>query len=319
MSKREPSLGHFINEKLTEMTCYGQSKHRAKIEGKLAWLEQHGSLEGWNPALVEDKIFARSTRRTYAVAGIAFAKWCKSEKNINKASQVTRQIAAEYLVYLDNALKSDGARYSPYTVSGRMTFLNKVFKFKFTKKELGLRERNQEEVIRGKNRILGERELAKNQDQIDIVIAIGCRKLSFNKLYPGDFILQNGKAMAANLKEKGGKYRIAPILPCMRARVKSILDQASPEGRLFPIIDKNIGYHIYRDEYAKKLATELQQSYTKTGKLDLDGYDCSCLVSETYKGKKNNKKKYGLDIEVAAAVSGALGHGRLDVLKSYLY
>lgn len=50
----------------------GQSKHSAKQASREAWLKEHGSLKGWNPAKA-DGIYSRGTMATYigAVSGLA--------------------------------------------------------------------------------------------------------------------------------------------------------------------------------------------------------------------------------------------------------
>ena len=317
MKKREPSLSHYIYSKLKEMIAFGESKHGHKQKCRAEWLKSHGTLEGFNPARNDNKIFSVETKRTYTNAGKDFVSWCK-KKGVNRPSQVDRNLGKEYLVYRNNAIKPNGDRYSAWTVSRDMSFLNKVFKFNFTKSELGLRERKKEDIKRGRDRELTQTEIKKNYNQINIVKATGCRKASLPRLRKNDFVFRDKTPMAVWLREKGGKRRLAPVLPQYRSWLTTILDPLSEEEKVFGKIDKNIGYHVYRKQYANNLASLLQKCYAENGEIELDGYDCRHLINLSNTDQKNGEIRYGLNKEIAGAVSGALGHNRLDVLASYL-
>lgn len=315
MGHQERSISNYINVELGNMAAYGQSKHAAKMASKKAYFAEHGNLKGWNPAKIDGKIYSKKTMETYKKAGKHFTAWLK-EQGLIRPSQIDRTIASLYL-------KDREARgMSPWTISRDMAMINKVWKYDLSKAELGLKSRCIEDITRSragmnpKDRSLYE----KYADQIKITEGCGTRRMSITIITKDDFIFnKEGIPVQLKLVEKNGRSRIAPILPSHRQAIKVILDRAPDSGPIFGKYSKNINNHYFRGEYAKELAQALQEKYAKTGKLDLDGLSVDYLVNLRGKDAMGDGSRYGLDKSVAGAVSGALGHNRLEVLKHYLY
>ena len=84
-----------LQNRLSKQARFGQSKHEAKQAAREAYLKEHGTLEGYNPAKV-DGIFSIGTMETYRAAMQPFAEWC-SAHNVKNARQITEAHAAAYL------------------------------------------------------------------------------------------------------------------------------------------------------------------------------------------------------------------------------
>ncbi len=319
MGHSERSLGNYINHELGKMSAYGESKHEAKKASREAYLTEHGNLKGWNPAKIDGKIFAKETMETYRKAGRHFEKWLK-EQGLTKPSQVNRAVASLYLK------DRESRGMSAWTVSRDMAMINKVWGYDLNKAEMELKSRQLGDIKRSRGGINPKhaRQYEKNANQIEITKACGTRRQSITIIEKTDFVFdKNGMPIQLKLigdkSEKGGRPRIAPILPAHRQAVKEILDKAPDHGPIFKEYDKNINNHYFRGEYAKELAKTLQEEYTRTGKLNLGGVSLDYLVHLRGKDAKGDGLRYGLNKEVAGAVSGALGHNRISVLKNYLY
>ena len=315
MSRNGGNLKHDMMERLDNMRCFGESKHEAKQEARKEYLAEHGNLEGWNPGSVPGKIFAMNTHDTYKDGAAVFADYAK-ENGINKYRQVDSELCKSFLRHEVEIGKST------WTVSVEMSALNKIFDFGLTKKNCDLPDRQLKDITRsrgGLEELKAERKgtLEENQDQITMTRGTGMRRESMTEITPGRFSYgEDGLVNRVFLIEKGGKERTAPILPQYREAITQIVERAKPEEKIFDEYDHHINNHFLRGEYAKELASEL----SKSKDLNLMGLDCSYLVN--LKGKdleRKSGKAYGLDLEVAAAVSGALGHNRISVLAHYLY
>lgn len=77
-----------LQNRLSKLACFGQSKHKAKQAAKAAYLKEHGNLDGYNPAKV-DGIFSIGTMETYRAAMQPFAEWC-STHNVKNAGRSPR-------------------------------------------------------------------------------------------------------------------------------------------------------------------------------------------------------------------------------------
>lgn len=314
MGHGERNIKNHIYHMLGEKAMYGCSKHEAKQESRNAYLKENENLKGWNPAKAEG-IYSLKTMHTYQDAGRSFAEWCKAQ-GITKPSRVDREVAGFYL------RDRETQELSAWTISRDMAMLNKVWNLNLSKAQLGLKERKLKGVKRSRGGLDPKMEslYQKYKSQMDIARATGSRRQMITVLEFKDFVFKNGKPVAVKFnRDKGGKSRIAPILPEYQERVADILKNAKHEGPIFSYYSKNINNHYLRGDYAKKLADKLSESFRRTGKLEINGYDCSYLVKLSKKDMQIEGLRYGLDKEVSAAVSGALGHNRIDVLASYLY
>lgn len=62
-----------LQNRLSKLARFGQSKHEAKQAAREAYIKEHGTLAGYNPAKVEG-IFSLGTAETCRAAMQPFAK-----------------------------------------------------------------------------------------------------------------------------------------------------------------------------------------------------------------------------------------------------
>ena len=217
-----------LQNRLSKLVRFGKSKHEAKQVAREAYIKEHGTLEGYNPAKV-DGIFSIGTMETYRAAMQPFAEWCSAHK-VKNAAQITRAHAATYL------LEREAKGLSSWTVSRDMAAINQVLGFDLSKQELGLRARKKSEISRSREEMENDgRRFSKFQDQITGAKACGCRRASITRITPNDCV-RNGKGQVVGIRlvEKGGKERIAPVLNAYKERVTLHRGQG-PGSRQAPV------------------------------------------------------------------------------------
>ncbi|MCQ5129578.1 site-specific integrase [Butyricicoccus faecihominis] len=302
-------LNKSLQHRLSELARFGQSKHKAKQLAKADYLARHGNLKGWNPAKVEG-IFSIKTMETYRAAIETAANWFHSHGYKSVAS-ITPEVCKSYL----KDRESKGL--SAWTISRDMAALNKCFNYSLCKSDIGLRERLQSEVIRSREVTESDnRDFTKFSDAITIALSCGCRRQSVKQLRPADFLRNTqGMVYAVQLHEKGGKDRIAPILNNYKKKVTEIVNRLQHDNNiLFTKYDSHIDNHDFRAVYAASLLHQLEEERAEG--LPLCGGDFDVLRKNcNLRGRDISDKKYrGHDRDIMGAVSGSLGHNRLDVV-----
>ena len=301
-----------LQNRLSKLARFGQSKHEAKQAAREAYFKEHGNLEGYNPAKV-DGIFSLGTMETYRAAMQPFAKWLSAHK-VKNAAQITKAHATAYL------REREAAGLSSWTVSRDMAAINKAMGFDLSKKELGLRQRKKAEITRSREETENDRRrFGRFQDQITVAKACGCRRASITRITPNDCV-RNSRGQVVGIRgvEKGGKERIAPVLNAYKEQVTAIVNGTQDASKpLFTAYDSHIDNHRFRAEYCAALLRQLEQEQSQ-GKpwfggdlssqnyIHLSGRDRHC--GETYRGHAT---------KVVAAVSGAMGHNRLEIIFSH--
>lgn len=314
-----------LQHRLGKMAKFGQSKHEAKQEARAAYLREHGDLKGWNPSKVEG-IFGIGTMETYRAAMEDFSKWC-AEKGINNANRISRNDGILYL------REREAQGISAWTISRDMSALNKVFDYGYTKKEVGLRERQQEDVKRSREACDHDRHAHEERykDQMDFARACGCRRQSVERVQYGDLVWNNGRVVAVHLTEKGGKERTAPILneykdriteiaKAMEERHDEMVDGDLRGARIFDEYGKLIDNHALRAEYAAGLLHQLEQERAEGKPLCEGDFNVERLCNLRGRDISDDPTYKGHDRDICGMVSGALGHNRLEVVfSSYNY
>ena len=181
---------------------------------------------------------------------------------------------------------------SAYTVSKDMAALNKLFNFKITKNDAGIKQRTYKAITRSRG--VKDHDNKYNpqnyKEQILFARASGCRRESVLKVEPIHFIWENGLPVKVNLKEKGGKKREAHILKVYQEALKNIILSKEMAKPLFEKYTDKIDNHAFRREYAKARYKEIL-------------------------GDREGKKDYrSYDKDVLEVLTKDLGHNRLDVV-----
>jgi len=314
-----------LQHRLSTMARFGQSKHEAKQTARAEYIKAHGDTRGWNPSKVEG-IYGIGTMETYRAAMEDFSKWCAAH-NVGKAEKITRETGAQYL----KEREAEGK--SAWTVSRDMSAINKVFGYGFTKKELGLSDRRQEDVKRSREDCQHDRYAHQERyaEQMTFARACGCRRQSIEQVRYENLVWKNGRVVAVQLTEKGGKTRTAPVLNEYKDRITELAhqveerhdDMEGPLGkeRLFlGEYSHMVDNHSLRAEYAANLFRQLEAERAAGVPLCEGDFQVERLCNLRGKDRSDDPQYKGHDRDICGMVSGALGHNRLEVVfTSYAY
>lgn len=310
----EKALAH----NLLAQSKMGQSKHLAKQVSREAWLATHGSLKGWNPAKA-DGIYSRGTMATYIGAVSGLARYA-AEHGARRPADLTAQMGADYL----KAMHAEGQ--SAWSIATAAAALNKAMGWDLSPAALGLPSRRKADIARSRiPRVHDNRDFSAFADQIAMAKATGIRRQSMLVIKPTDCVRDSqGTVIGVAVVEKGGRHRVAPVLAACRADVTRIVDQAiqahGEDAPLFNRYDPHIDNHRYRAEYAGALLHQLEDERTSGRPLFGGAFELGDYAHLRGKDVRRRAVTQGHDTDLLAAVSGALGHARIDVvLKHYLY
>lgn len=309
MAKKKSVERLFRNE-LSNKIAFGQSKHKDKQELKFGQSTY--------------KIYSFSTYNTYTKEVEQYAKWLLNEKGISKIKDIheTEQYAKEYIQYRLNC------DVSVYTVKMERSALGMLYSQPI---DIKMPVRNNKNITRSRHYCEYEKHISrtgKHKDIFTIACACGCRRKDISKLTVNSFIEKEGHLFVKMIQSKGGRDRIAPVVPALYNDVKAILEKTKHEDRekLFDVIPQKIDVHSLRREYTQSIYTAFVQDrgfrdvYFKIANIpnrheykvyrDKEG---NTKVKEVkavlYKDRDNNI----FDRNDLYAVSQALGHNRLDV------
>ena len=134
----------------------------------------------------------------------------------------------------------------------------------------------------------------------------------------------NGTVIGVHVTEKGGRHRIAPVRNDYRQKITDIVDKAAMENGedspIFARYDKHIDNHRFRAEYAAALLHQLEDERAAGQPLFGGAFRLSDYCHLRGKDAKRKAVTSGHDTDLLGAVSGALGHNRLEIItRHYLY
>lgn len=290
----------------------GKSRHTAKNQAREE-LQKQNPEKGVSAVLVRvDTIHSINTYTTYIEHASHFVDWCINEKGINKYTSLNKiePLAKEYLQHREEEGKS------LYTLKSEKAALGKLYgheiNYKFKE------ARTIDKITRSRNR--EEKEMfkhfseEKNKDLITICKATGGRREDIAKLTPACFFTDDKGHMFVSFEQsKGGRDRIAPVLPAYQEQVKEFINTKEKTEPLFDKVHSACDVHSYRREYAQELYTlvcdnkELQKDYLNTYPSRDGG------VYDTYYGRGDKENRFSGLKDNIYIVSEALGHNRLEV------
>ena len=317
------TVAHGVDRRINEMIHLGMKKSEMIELIKEERLAEGYTLQEWEECkqhFIQNNEYIRSINSIEKLRQSAkpFVAWAES-KNL-KYEKITREHLCEYLQYRNSQ------NLSAWTLSSDLSFCRKIFgEHELTKKELGLPSRKISQVARAKSPELSARPrlYAKTDVQLQTMLcsATGMRRASLLAVTPSAFIRhpETNEIIRCRLLEKGGKYREAYVLPRYRTEIEKLIAGRKPDEKLFARIDKHIGYHQFRKLYANDLATQLCEERMHGRPYFRGEMDCPVkLNTHDSRHYDMHGTYHGLNIPVALRVSAALGHNRLDILRSYL-
>ncbi|MEY8324652.1 hypothetical protein AALB47_12180 [Lachnospiraceae bacterium 54-11] len=286
----------------------GESRHKAKNEVREERKAQGKDLSAVNIRV--DTIHSMNTYKTYLEHCTHFVEWCIQEKGVNKYASLNKieKYAKEYLQYREEQGKS------LYTLKAEKAALGKLYSkeidYKFKE------ARTVDKITRSRNETERQKHFSeeKNRDLVNIAKATGGRRADLEKLTRKDFFADSkGNLWVSFQGSKGGRDRVAPVLPQYKDAVKEFISTKDNEEHLFDKIHNAADIHAYRREYAQSLyslvaddkekAQEYALNYPVRDKTGYDTYYARGDKKTAFRGLKDN----------IYIVSQALGHNRLSV------
>ena len=309
MGRKNKNITIQLNNRINELLRIGEKK--VKING------------------VADGIHSVKTAEQYRKTALRLSSVCK-EMGIKNIEDIDKSVVARYMEAYRDA--------SSWTVSRELAAISKIRSETITPKELGFTQRRTYTSVKNNRGELPKSSTANkpaNQDALYLASVCGCRRSSLDPSSPtavtaNDAIRnEQGQIYAFHLCEKGGKERVSLVLPSERGNLTrwvdgKLKDGHSPDAPLISHIDRNLGSHRMRAEYARDLYAELLEA--KQRGIDVyEGRKYELFIDRNKFDFSYNNPRFKSDTphnfqkDIALEVSFNLGHGRLDVsLYSYL-
>lgn len=272
-------------DRLQGMAAWGQSKHQDKL------------ANGGKPAL--DKIYSHSTMANYQDAAARFANWARATHGC-KTLEAAQQHTGEYL----QQRMDQGA--SAWTVRRDAAAIAKMYQCKTTDLGAQLPTRHRADVTQHRgDKSAGHFCVERHKDLVDLCRATGLRRHEVAQLRPSDVTRDSQGRVVVHVQQgKGGKSRDVVALS---DRPYQIAQAAVAAGRdsVIEHIPKYAPIHEYRAQFAQEMYRQMARDTATLPRQEV--YCCRSDRAGTH-----------YDKAAMGAVSGALGHARLDVVTSYL-
>ena len=296
----------------------GFSKHEAKLKAREEYQAEHGNLKGYNPTKV-DGIYSRATMTTYVNEMPSFARYCASQ-GAKRIGEITVEMGEAYLKGLHASGKSD------WSIATAAAAINKAMGWSLSPRKVGLPVRRKENITRSRvARKHDSRNFTKYEPQITFAKGTGVRRMSVTVVRPCDCVRDTeGMVIGVHVTEKGGRHRVAPVLNASRDAITTIVNNAIAENAedapIFTKYDIHIDNHRLRAEYAAALLHQLEGERAAGQPLFGGAFAPKDYCHLRGKDAKRKEKTSGHDTDLLGAVSGALGHNRIEImLRHYLY
>ncbi len=236
------TIANQIHSSLANKIAYEESKHTDKIEQEKKFGES------------TYKIYSFGTYDTYRKVGEEYSRWL-ADKGVKYGSLAqTEHYAKEYIETRLNDEKS------LYTLKMERSALGMIYGHSI---DIPLPIRHNEDVKRNRYKTANDKHISrtgKYKDVFTMVTTTGCRRCDVKNLTVNSLIEKDGRYFLDIRKSKGGRDRIAPVLPDKVKEVKAIINRAkeNEQHKLFKHIPKEIDVHGLRREYAQALYSTLK-------------------------------------------------------------
>lgn len=276
---KRKSLTRQVEETLKEKLKIGQSKHKAKKEGK---------AQG---------IYSYKTFSVYLEQCNYFTRYCKEEHGCRYLGEC-RQYADEYL---QNRIDRGN---SPYTLHLIRSALCKLYG-DTSRDYIPLPKRRRQDITRSRKEVIRDKHFSEenHKDIIDFCKATGLRRHELKQLRGTDCFTKDATLYVVVNKGKGGKYREVPVLKEYRGHVLKLMKSAA-DGFVFPDVPNGMDVHSYRAVYATAYYKRIARPIFRIPSHER--YYC-----------RGDRKGIMLDRVAMLQVSRALGHNRVSVIAGH--
>ena len=293
-----------VDDRLNSLMRIGESRHKAKEEVREQYRKENGGKNPPATAVIVPTIHSIQTRKVYGEHCHNFIEWCQDNGKGGKYATLERlqPFAVEYL----EAKEAEGL--SAYSLASMRSALAKLYGEQIDYKAPPALANN----IR-KSRETAKRDArfseARNADLVTVAKATGGRRSDLAKLKKENFIELDGRLWVVFHQSKGGKDRIAPVLPKHEKAVRELLERS--EGKLFEKIHDAADIHAYRREYCHDLYKLLNRDKKARKAIEREyPVRTETNIKSPYYITDTGEKFYR---DYVFLCSQALGHNRLNV------
>lgn len=282
------------------MRAFGESKHADKM------------VNNGKPA--KEKIYSYQTYKNYMRDGCAFLNYVRSVHKETKTLEDARQFVPEYLKH------RIGSGLSAWTVRSDAAALAKIYQCSANDFGVTLPSRIRSEITKNRTHSWsGHFNPERYKDQVDFCQATGLRRTELRKLDPQQVEQRDNGVWLLGVKGKGGRIRDVPCDPLYSKRVLEIAQAAHEAGRerVFDSLHKYLPAHEIRAEFAQRFYDRIARDTSQLDRNNRFRMQNGRERSEVYEARCDRAGKI-YDARALEEVSHALGHGRIDVMMSYL-
>lgn len=328
------TLHQQFHEKLVSLQAFGESRAEDKKSGA-----------------DRNKIYSFATYQTYRRAVMRFVKYVTKEHPECTTMKKAKRYVNEWLqTRVDAGL-------SAWTISMETSAISKIYGIlPDDPKRFHAPSRRREDIKRSRGEAKRDKHFSmkNNNELIKFAIGTGARRNILEKLRGDDLWskeravsriaeLENKEALSneeerqlKNLKEaleafpefsfylahnqdKGGRYRVAPILPEYQDLIVSRMKSVAPDELVFRHIHSAADIHSYRGEYARRIYRRYERDlrtlpYNKYNRGTKKWYQGDVYIC------RSDEKGRRLDRMALYKTSLSLGHSRVDIVaRNYLY
>lgn len=279
--KNHKSLVRQVQERLEDQLRIGQSKYAAqKSEGT-----QH-----------PEGIFSYETFRTYMKHCNYFAAWAKEEHGCRSLDAARP--------YVDEWLASRSG-LSASTVKMEASALAKLYGCS-TRDFVATRSRHRADITRSRGEAARDRHFSKekNAELVNFCRCTGLRRAELESLRPDQLQQREDGAYFLEIKGKGGRVRLAPIVGTQE-QVQAVVNRIqAAQGKVWGKVHSAADIHAYRAEYATRV---YEMHARPVDEIPKDAaYHC-----------RGDLKGVVYDKAAMRIASEALGHNRISVIAGH--
>lgn len=335
-AKYKKDLHQQAYDTLTGMLAFGESKKEAVAND-----------------VADDKIFSKSTYKTYWKHIKYFTKWVQAEHPDVTTLKKAKKLVPEWLQSRVDQVNAKGEHLSAWTINTEAAALNKLFQIKpDDPKRFQPPKRHREEIKRSRTDAVRDKHFSvtNNAELIKFCKGTGLRRAGVESVKGRDLMSKDqieatikrieeipadnrtakeqkmlticldtrnftdpSHEYFVHTKEKGGRERISPIIGPDAQQIIDRFKATKPDEKVWLHVNKNADIHGYRGDYA----TAMYKMYARDIKdIPYDKVNKGtgrAYQSEVYTCRKDESGKK-LDKKAMLICSKALGHNRIEVV-----
>ena len=267
-----------------------------------------------------DRIYMDSTFKAYKKHCIQFVHWAREKYHCNTLEKC-REHANEWL-------EMRASTVSASTVSLERAALAKLYGETNNKNAfIKTPTRHRSEIKRSRGSVANDAHFSekKNQTLVDFLLSTGFRRMEAEKVRGTDLRAGvNGKTWFFEIKGKGGKTRLAPVIGDHVAEIVA-LAQKCGDQKIWGKINSACDVHSYRRGYAQALYKMFARDYETCKRTPFynsqhyngPGKPKGGMEKSSVYWMRADRKGVWLDKRAMLIVSRALGHNRISVVADH--